>query len=54
MTGQGELNSQEGSLEQDSFLQKLEDTVPFWRRNRQKPQQQREGYKGQLRRREWG
>lgn len=54
MTGQGEVDSQEGPLEQDSFLQKLEDTVPFWRRNRKKPQQQKEAHKGQLRRRGWG
>lgn len=36
MTGQGEVDSQEGPLGQDSFLQKPEDTVPFWKRNRKK------------------
>lgn len=41
MTGQGEVDSQEGPLEQDSFLRKLEDTVPFWKRNRKKTRSSR-------------
>lgn len=43
MTGQEEVDRQEGPLEQDSFLQELEETVPSWTRSSRKLQQQREG-----------